>query len=805
MEIRRGRVTASQTPPHPMTYPLTFRFAVLASALAGSALYSQTAAPRVPTPAPEPVELSVFEVTTSRDIGYQSTNAAEVTRMNTAIENIPMNVTIFNQQFIEDLVATDTSQLLAYEPSAVKTSENDGFLARGSASVGANFLNGFAQTSGFGSQPLANIERVEVIRGPAAVLYGSGGYGGTYNRITKQPQPRAITALRVIASDRSSLRTEFDVNRALPVFGGRKLFFRVNGIYDQGYTWFGQRKKEHGFAPSVRWDVARRTKVILEYFYNWRENQASWETPVHAGDPHGMVTGDGTYRKMPRKVGWMSPEDYRRNTRHVAAADLRHAFTDDLQFRAQFQYETKAQRHQETQALSDGLTILRDTALMPRLWREIPRDTDNFRSRNELIWNFKTGPISHRMLGGHGWTEQYDLNIVHRSARNNGGLTGTNLTGTGRLTDAQAGPLLNRFPSVTYAQFLANPNLAGFNSNLLLPINLFDRGAEPGLPAIANRPPLYLDTESKTYTSATDLYANDVLSFAGDRVYVMAGIRRSTVVRKIINWHSGTLPNKVRLTSPTTQYRNPGATTHSLGAVWHLNAAKTFSLYGNLNTSFNPQFNINADGTDLEAETGKQKEIGLRASLFKGRLSALVTWFDLLQDNVTQADTAPGRTGNFIQLSGQRSTGVELNFNARVTDQWLVMGGFSDTDARDDRTGVGKDLSPRQKFTMFNSYTFAQGAAKGLSLRLGLIHTGERPLTNTTARGEPNWGPLPSWWRADAIVAYKFPRSTGKPAWDLSFKVNNVLNNTDIYYVGQWYRYTLDAGRDWQAVAGVKF
>src|SRR5262245_53238463 len=75
----------------------------------------------------EPVSLSVFEVTTSRDIGYQSTNAAEATRMNMAIENIPMNVTVFNQQFIEDLVATDSSQLLAYEASAVKTTENDGF------------------------------------------------------------------------------------------------------------------------------------------------------------------------------------------------------------------------------------------------------------------------------------------------------------------------------------------------------------------------------------------------------------------------------------------------------------------------------------------------------------------------------------------------------------------------------------------------------------------------------------------------------------------------------------------------------
>jgi iron complex outermembrane receptor protein len=156
-------------------------------------------------------------------------------------------------------------------------------------------------------------------------------------------------------------------------------------------------------------------------------------------------------------------------------------------------------------------------------------------------------------------------------------------------------------------------------------------------------------------------------------------------------------------------------------------------------------------------------------------------------------------------VSGQRSTGLELSVNARVTDEWLLMGGFSDTDARNDLTGVGKDLSPRFKFTMFNRYNFTRGALKNLSLSLGTIYTSDRPLTIATARGEPNWGPLPEWWRVDAIVSYKLRIPQSKFAWDVSVKVNNVLDNTDIYYVGQWYRYTLDPGREWLAVATVRF
>lgn len=756
----------------------------------------------------EAVKLSVFEVTTSKDIGYQSANAAEATRMNTPIENIPMNVTVFNQQFIEDLVATTTDQLLAYDASSVKTSENDGFLARGSASVGTNFLNGFAQTSGFGSQPLANIERVEVIRGPAAVLYGSGGYGGTYNRITKQPQSKPFTAGRLIMSDDHSYRTELDLNvGGLPVFGGKALLFRVNGILDRGYTWFGQRKKEDGIAPTLLWKVGPKTKVIFEYFFNWRESQASWETPVRAGDPKGMVTGDGTYRVMPRRIAWMIPDDYRRNTRRVGSTDVRHSFTDNLQFRSQFQYESKDQNNRETQALSDGLIILRDTALMPRLLRYQPRKTENYRTRNELIWNGATGPIQHRLLVGHGWLQQYDWNYNYRTSRGNGGMTGAFLTGDGKVTDAvaQAGPLFNSFPAVTYAQFVANPQLAGFNSNLVLPINLFDRGVEKLLAGSTPLPPLFYNTGAFTYLANTDIYANDVFSVLSDRVYVMAGVRRSQVARKTINFLSGAFPNQTVNPSPPTAYRAPAATTSSFGAVWHLTAEKTFSLYANLNSSFSPQFNLQPDGSPLEDESGKQKEVGLRFSLLRGRVTGLVTYFDILQDNVTQADPAPGRNGFFVQLSGQRSTGYEISLNGRVTDQWLMTAGFSDTDARNDITGVTKDLSPRFRFTMFNRYNFSAGTLKNLSLSLGTIYTGTRDLTNATSRGEPNWGPLPSWWRADAIVGYKYRPKGSRFSYDFAFKLNNVFDNTNIYYVGQWHRYTLDPGRDWQVVAGLRF
>ena len=731
-------------------------------------------------PKEEPVQLSVFEVTTSKDIGYQSTNAAEVTRMNTAIEDIPMNVTVFNQQFIEDLLATDTSELLAYEASSVKTSENDGFMARGSTSVGTNFLDGFAQTAGFSSQPLANIERVEVIRGPAAVLYGSGGYGGTYNRITKQPQPKRFVGFRTILSDYRSYRSELDYNLGkLPFFGGEKLMFRFNGILDRGKTWFGQRRGEEGFAPTFTWLIGPNTKLIAGYIYNWRDTQASWETPVHQGNPKGLTTGDGVFREMPLKTHWGVPEDFRHNIRQVTSADLRHAFTRNLQFRSQFQYEIRDQLLQETAAGGSTLTILRDTALTGRSWRIRPRMTRSYRARSELIWSVQTGPLSHRLLAGQGWTEQYDHDVTFSSAS-----SGNN----------------NSYPNVTYAQFIANRALAGHtNLTLLLPVNLFDRGAEPPVPPLPLRPPAPLTADTQTYTASQDFYVNDVLSVIGDRVFFMAGARRTDFRRKTITWNRGA----VRLASAPTVYDIADATTSSAGAVWHLNAAKTLSLYGNMNNSFAPEFRSNPDGSKLDPQTGNQKEVGIRFSLLKGRVQGLATAFDLLQDNVTRAD--PDNPGYFVQDKGQRSSGFEISLNGRVTENWLVMGGFSNTDSRNDRTKEATALSPQYRFTMFNRYNFAQGTLKGLNLSLGTIFTGERPLTPTTTRNSPNWGPMPAWWRVDAIVGYKLRPKGSRFAWDFSAKITNVFDNLEMYYVAANHRFTLDPGRQWQAVAGVRF
>jgi outer membrane receptor protein involved in Fe transport len=700
--------------------------------------------------------------------------------MNTPLENIPMNVTVFNQQFMEDLMATDTNDVLEFDAASVKRTENDGFLSRGNSSVSSTLLNGLPQAAGFGAQPTANIERIEVLRGPAAILFGASGFGGVYNRITKRASLGQFAKARAIFSDENGYRYELDYNGGAVPFTQEKVLFRVNGVYARNTTWFGTRKIEEAFAPTLTWNIGRKTSLTLDYLYNFAETQAVWETPLSKGDPHGFTFADGTYHFTPRKTNWTVPEDFRRNTRTSSAADLRHAFTDNLQFRGQFQYETREQDLQETVSNGSTVSILRDTVLVGRYWRMIPRMTRAYRSRSELVWNVDTGPIKHRLLGGFAWDEQYDDQKTYQAA--------------------QPSAVVNGTFNITYAQFLANPALANYNTALwLLPVNMFDRDAEPPVPPLAQRNAAPLTAYAHSHTSTNEFYFNDVFSFLNDRVYVMAGLRHSEFKRATQNRRTST--GAIATSYPTVNSTAEGDP-YALGVVWHLTADKQYSLYANANTGFTPDFNTNPDGSGRDPVTGKQKEVGVKFNLFRNRIQGTLAYWDLITNSNVDD---PNNLGYTIRVDGARSHGVELNFSANLTKQWFLMAGAAQTTSIMANKITPVDLQPKWRWIAVSSYKFDQGKLKGLSFTNTFSYTGERTLTNSTARGETDWGPAPAYWRMDAIVGYKFRLSNSRVLYDLSVKVANIFDEQDGYYVLAYHRYTVNAGRTWQASLGVRF
>lgn len=734
---------------------------------------ARLAAPAADAP---PVELTAFEVTSNRDVGYQSTHAAEVTRMNTAIADIPMNVAVLNQEFLEDTLARTTEDVLEYVPGFVPTSNNDAWTVRGFANANTKFLNGFLQQESIGTVSIANVERVEVLKGPAAVLFGQGGYAATVNRVTKRPREKAATSIRAGYGPLESWRVELDTTG--PIGGKASPFrYRLTGVYDDGEYYRRISHGEKAYSAAVSWQLARDTRLTLEYLYVKEEDGgAVWRQPMFRGEPRGFGLADGTFlRYGDNRQGYSAPGDLRRWERGFAMADFQHAFSRHLQVRVQFARDTKDQLYDETQPEQGSLTFLRDAVLMPKRWRVRIQDVENYRSRNELVANFTTGPARHRGLLGFSWDQSDGLVWNRDGIYNRGGLAPTAAALNQRWPAGNVGNRFNQYPNLTLADFLVDVRRAGFNPNMIPPVNVMDPSRSPAVPGKADRPPLPAGARNLDLTRNTEYYVADVVSFLEERLFVTGGVRRTETADRRFN----------STTNVTTFDNRADSTTYSTGIVYHLNREKTLTLYANTNSSFVPTFERQPDGTALEPEEGNQKEFGLRFSLAADRIQGLVSVYEIKQQNVTQDD--PNRTDGdwFIQIDGIRSRGFELNLNARFTAAWSMMGGYAYNDSRDTRTGRRSMYAPYHMFTAFNKYAFRTGTFKGLDLALGSIFLGERPIDPVvlTSLGgianTPSWT-MPAKWRFDAVLRYALPFK-GRVQYIVGAKVQNFMDNQEIY------------------------
>ena len=201
------------------------RQAVLACSVALTALCGQTPAPDPsPKAGPRPVvtlsssdvvELSAFEVTAAKDNSYGALNSNSITTFRVELNQIPVSADVFSKAFMEDIAATNVEEMIqGYSAGAGLTSSNPSgnassnqpgdrqpqSLSLRGLSTGATLRNGFfpATSSGVAYTTNFDLERVEVVSGPQALLYGAGGGGGVVNYTSKQAMFNAAPATTLL-------------------------------------------------------------------------------------------------------------------------------------------------------------------------------------------------------------------------------------------------------------------------------------------------------------------------------------------------------------------------------------------------------------------------------------------------------------------------------------------------------------------------------------------------------------------------------------------------------------------------------
>lgn len=187
--------------------------------------------------------LTPFEVKTDKDYGYLKTNSATATRIGTEIQKVPLNISVLSEEFIRDTNPKDIQDVLRYQSS----SAGDGRMgiiqpATGFTPAGNISLRGFPINSRlrngllrYNAYNIDTVDRIEIIKGPAAVFFGSAFPGGVINYVTKQPSfspiPTSVAYSYTAYDNRmGGERVTLDNNS---IFSD-KAALRVSGAWDHG-------------------------------------------------------------------------------------------------------------------------------------------------------------------------------------------------------------------------------------------------------------------------------------------------------------------------------------------------------------------------------------------------------------------------------------------------------------------------------------------------------------------------------------------------------------------------------------------
>ena len=238
----------------------------------------------------EPMSLSPFEVKSDKDYGYLKTNSVTATRVGMAIQDVPMNISVMSEDFIRDTGISSITDILRYTSSGSPDSRYAMRIPGNSSTPQGNFtLRGFTVNSllrngvfRYNSYNLDNVDRVEIVKGPAAVFFGQGYPGGVINYVTKKPIfNKSATSFSYAIDSHGGDKVVVDHNAPL----SDRAAFRIVGAWtDQNGERTGEFRKNFNITPSLSLNLLKsgklRANFELEYLKeSYNKNDFAWIFP----------------------------------------------------------------------------------------------------------------------------------------------------------------------------------------------------------------------------------------------------------------------------------------------------------------------------------------------------------------------------------------------------------------------------------------------------------------------------------------------------------------------------------------------
>jgi iron complex outermembrane receptor protein len=636
--------------------------------------------------------------------GYVATRSATGSKSDTPITAIPQSVSVIGREEIDDRKALKVDEALRYTAGVSAQTygpdpDTDWFYIRGfQATQTGVFLDGMPLYAyGFGAFQIDPflLERVEVLKGPASVLYGGANPGGIVSLVSKRPTFTNFGFVEAGINTFGNAYTAVDVNRTSE---NGKWSARLTGRIAGGGMYTDVSKDFRGTVlPQITYQPNGATRFTLYGMYE------SLDEVRNGGSflPYIGTVRNAAFGKIPRKAFLGEPSiDDQDRTQALLGYEFRHEFANGWTFSQNARYG-----HMEGSQIGpygygyagpDAPFGNRFTPLVPdyqlyRIGFQEKTRVNTFTIDNRIENKAALAGAEHSLMLG---VDYKYFNIDHVQA--SGG--GTPISIINPVYGAPQGPTFT-----------------------------------------------YLDQDLKQHQLG--FYLQDQIRFGGGWLATL-NARYDYVDKKSVS------PPTLAF-SPSYQ-KNEAAWSGRAGLAYEF--ANGMTPYVSAATFFNPIFDTNSSGSSFipfQPEKGYQFEAGVKYK--PGFADALFTAsvFHLVKQNVLTPAPIPGNAFAQQQLGEVTSSGIEIEGKANLTENLKLLAQLTafnletTKDTRPAYVGRTPQIVPEITASGWLDYTFSEGAVKGLSLAGGLRYVGQSWADNE------NTLKVPGALLVDAAIRYK--------------------------------------------------
>jgi outer membrane receptor protein involved in Fe transport len=749
--------------------PLSFAISVLLGVFPSRAQLSTT--PATSPAKEETVQLSAFEVTSQAERGYATTSTLSGSRVAVPVTELAASVITLNEKLIRDTVAMTSEELLGLVSGvtiAARTTSQNLLSLRG-------YIVSSAQRDGFadriiteaGGFDFSYIERIEVVKGPSGVLYGTHTPGGIVNFVSKRPLARPRTLLSATVGSYDTWRVELDRSdffdrghkfgyRLATAFADTAGPMRFHAEPDGGYQ---------AYNPSLSYRFDNGLQV-------W-----AWAAIVRdrinrlTRTAHGFLDGTGRGRTLIREAD-LNGNNIFNNLVHLESDNFELGATKTLRFsRLEMDLRALARQYElasdssRIRGIGPGTDVFLDAAnnvigqdsrmvdysavagsLVRVARRQVrydfrPSTTEGRDYSVDMNFRFKVGPMHHQFLvyGTYSTSDDQSKDDAYDITSN------PILISLGAI---QSGGLVY-FITRPYPTFNPDPETILNLANVRTLRNTIVREDEVSGFGFMER-----------------------LSLLKDRVFLVGGARRSKIETTTGQIVGNQTQNEVKTADQTW--------TGSYAALVKVYQDEngTVSLFYNNNETFTPVFAVDRRlatfGQRFPNRVAATDEFGLKLDLFKSRAVATLSWFDNEEINglLTFNDEFGTVTGIPISTYqapvGVRTTkGWELDMNVNPLPGLEAVISYGKVDPKLDDGRIASSIA-FNTFSLLARYELTKSAWRGVSATWIYQRWGDSMLNTRT-----DWR-LPGGEMHTAVLGY----SRGR--WGVRLRVENVFDKITV-------------------------